>query len=95
MAQWQTFLQIARPSLGKAVAGLGLVVLAEEFIQPPCPLDDLLGGAIRVVLRMLPSLVLAVCHLVQGHLPGHARLWEGIWQAAGACWAMLQPLVGA
>ena len=85
MAQWQTLSRITQPSLGKAVAGLGLIVIVAELSQASFPLDDLLGGTVRLALRVLPSLVLAACHLAQGHLTEHARLWEGLLQAA-ACW---------
>ena len=95
MAQWQMLSRMAQPSLGKAVAGLGLLVIVAELSQAPFPLDDLLGGTVRLALRVLPSLVLATCHLVQGHFTEHIRLCEGLLQAAACWWPALLHLASA
>ncbi|HYL84249.1 MAG TPA: hypothetical protein VE263_08450 [Candidatus Angelobacter sp.] len=94
MAQWQTLSAVARPTAGKAVLGLGLVVLSAEFSQAGCPLAEVFGAAVRIVLGVLPSLVVAACQALQGCGCEHAGAWGGLLQIAGSCWPVILHLAG-
>ena len=95
MAQWPTLLEAARPTVGKTVGALGLVILLVGLGQVECPFGELIYAVVRMVLGALPSVALAAWQAAQNHACQHSALWQAWTELSGCCWTALGHLAGA
>ena len=93
MAQWPALVEAARPTVGKTLGALGLVILLLGLRQVACPFRELIDALMPMVLGALPSVALAAWRAVENH--GCQALWQAWTALSGCCWMALVHLAGA
>jgi hypothetical protein len=94
-ATQKTRSQGIRSAAGAALTLLGLAALVGGLDQSVCRLSEFLGISLRVALETIPSILLAVWHLLEPCALGHLRFLDGLLQISVSCWQFVVILAAA